>query len=420
MTTIRAELVVTGIGELATLSVGPVPRTGKGMGELGIIDGGALAVRDGRFVFVGRESTLRRLVRLRRGGATIDAEGGVVVPGFVDPHTHVLFAGHRAHEVPLKIRGASYAEIARQGGGLFSTVRATRRATRPELLRSAGQRLDTMLRCGTTSAEVKSGYALTHTGELRLLGLIPELRRRSGMTLVPTYLGAHAIPPEFTRTPDDYVREMVARTLPEVARRHLARYCDVFCEPGFFSVPQSERLLRGALKLGLGVKVHADEFVLSGGAQLAARLGARSADHLLKTPKADMGKLARAGVVAVVLPVTPFASLSGTASPGRELVDAGAAVAVGSDLSPNSWVESMPSVLFHAVHGARLTPAEALSAATVNAAQAIGEEATAGQIALGRPADFSVFHLEEVEELGYRASAIPAHVSRQGITVSSR
>jgi imidazolonepropionase len=234
---------------------------------------------------------------------------------------------------------------------------------------------------------------------------------------VPTYLGAHAVAPEYRDRPDDYVDRIVRRTLPAVAREGLARFCDVFCEPGFFTVAQSERILRAALALGMEVKVHAEEFVLSGGAELAARLRARSAEHLLEATPADRTRLAESGVTAVLLPVTAFASSSARRSPGREMVDAGVPVALGTDCSPNSWVTSMPLVLAHAVHGGRLTPAEALTAATVNAAHASGLE-DAGRIVPGFPADFSVFDLPSSDHLGYRFDAIPTLVYRQGKSIS--
>ncbi|HXQ93736.1 MAG TPA: imidazolonepropionase [Thermoplasmata archaeon] len=417
---IRADLLVTGLSEVATLSKGTVPRSGPAMSELGRIPDAALAVDGGRFVFVGSARSARREVRVRRGGTEWDADGGVAVPGFVDAHTHVLFAGSRHRETTLKVRGASYAEIARGGGGLYSTVRATRSATRAALLDASVDRLRRMAANGTTTAEVKSGYALTHAGELRLLGLIPELARRTGLRLVPTFLGAHALPPEFAGRSKAYLDLLVRRTLPIVAARHLAAYCDAFCEPGFFSVAETRRLLGAARHLGLGTKIHADEFVRSGGARLAAELRVTSADHLLAATDADLRALAAAGVTAVLLPVTPFASMARFEGRGRAMVDAGAAVALGSDLSPNSWVESMPIVLAHAVYGARLTPAEALTAATVNSAHAIGLTAVAGSVAVGRDADFSVFPVGSAEEIPYRVGAVPTRVYRQGIRVSSR
>jgi len=414
---IRADTIVTDIGELATLARGPVPRIGKAAEDLGVLTDAALAIAEGRFAWVGRERALSKAVRLRPGGRRFSAGGGVVVPGFVDAHTHVLFAGDRAFELPLKVRGLGYAKIARAGGGLFATVRATRKATDEALLAAAGARLLRMGSWGTASVEVKSGYALTVEGELRLLRLIPRLARRTGLRLVPTFLGAHAVAPEYRDRPDAYVDLLVKDALPRVAKQRLARFCDVFCEPGFFSVRQSERLLRAALALGLGVKIHAEEFLLSGGARLASRLHAVSADHLLAARAEDRELLAKSGVTAVLLPITALTASPGVRSPGREMVDAGVPVALGTDCSPNSWVEAMPLVLAHAVHAARLTPAEALTAATVNAAHAVGLE-DAGRVAAGRPADFSVFPVRSVDQLGYRFDVIPAMVFRQGNPIS--
>jgi imidazolonepropionase len=414
----RADLVITDIGELATLARGAIPRTGPAMRELGRIPRAAVAIDRGRFAYVGPEARWRRTIRLRSGGAEWSAQGGTVVPGFVDPHTHLLFAGDRASEIDLKIGGATYPEIARRGGGLFQTVRATRRASTALLLRSAETRLRRMAAGGTTACEVKSGYALTPTGELRLLSLVPTLARRTGLRLVPTFLGAHAIPPEYAHRPDDYVSTLIRRALPAIARRRMADFCDAFCEPGFFTVEQTERLLRSARALGLGIKLHADEFVRSGGAALAAQLGARSAEHLLESSAEDRRALAAAGVTAVLLPVTPFASFAPRRSPGREMVDAGVPVAVGTDLSPNSWVESMPLVLTHAVYGARLTPAEALTAATLNAAHAIGISQEAGTIEVGRSADLSAFDVPSVEHIPYRFGLAPVRVYRRGEAVS--
>ena len=410
---IRADLIVRNLAEAATLCEGPVPRIGPAAGELTRIERPAIAVAQGRFAWIGPERRLGREVRLRPRGREVSGEGGIVVPGLVDAHTHAVFAGDRAFELPLKIAGASYSEIAGRGGGLYATVRATRRATDRELLDATGERLRRQARFGATAIEVKSGYALSHAGELRLLRTVPVLARRTGLRLVPTFLGAHAVPPEYQGRADAYVDLLVRRTIPEVARDRLARFCDVFCEPGFFSSRQSERLLRAALALGLGAKVHAEEFAWSGGARLAARLRARSAEHLLEATSDDRDRLARAGVTAVLLPITAFTSSTARRSPGREMVDAGVPVALGTDLCPNSWVEGMPLVLAHAVHGGRLTPAEALTAATVNAAHAIGLE-DAGTIAVGRPADFALFALPSLDHLGYRFDAIPELVYRQG------
>jgi imidazolonepropionase len=417
---IRAELIVEGIAELATLDIGPVPRVGAAMSELGLVQDATLGVDRGKFVYVGPAPRARRELRLRPGGSRWDAGGGTVVPGLVDAHTHALFAGDRAAELPAKLGGASYAEIARSGGGLFATVRAVRRASRAELLDATAARLRRMSAEGSTTIEVKTGYGLSLTSELRLLDLIPVLARRTGLRLVPTFLGAHAVPPEFKGRADAYLDGLIRRALPEIARRRSARFCDVFCEPGFFSVAQARRLLRAAASLGLGVKLHADEFVYAGGSRLAAELRASSADHLLSSGRADWAALAGAGVTAVLLPATPFASCSTLTSPGRGLVDAGVPVALGSDCSPNSWIESMSLVLAFGVFGARLRPAEALTAATVNAAHALGEDDRSGRIALGRPAEFVLYELPSTSQLGYRIGLRPSLVYRQGIRTSSR
>lgn len=414
---IRAELLVDGIGELATLAEGPVPRRGAALGRLGLVHEAAVAVDRGRFVYVGTRRGLRARVQLRSGGLRVDAAGATVTPGFVDAHTHLLFAGDRGAELELKLAGRSYAQIAAAGGGIYSTVRATRRAEDGRLVAQASARALALARSGVTSLEVKSGYCLDERGELRLLSLIPEISRRTGLALVATYLGAHAVPPELHGRPERYVQSILRRVLPRVAQGRLARFCDVFVEPGFFSVRDGERILTRALALGLEAKVHADEFVASGGARLAARLRARSADHCLATPATDRRALARSAVSAVLLPITPFASLSSRRCPGREMVRAGVAVALGSDLSPNSWVESFPAVIAHSVYAGRLTPAEAITAATVNAAHAIGLEETAGVIAPGREADFAIWPLSRATDIAYRIGAHPAAVFRRGVAI---
>ena len=416
---IRADLVLRDLSEVATLSAGPVPRVGAAASELTRIANAAVAVAGGKFVWVGPERSLRREVRLRPGGREVDGRGGTLVPGLVDAHSHVLFAGDRAFELPLKAEGMSYPEIARRGGGILSTVRATRRASPGTLLAQTTGRLLGMAAGGTTAVEVKSGYALSSHGELELLRRVPELRRRTGLRLVPTFLGAHALPPEARGNADAYVDRLIRDALPVVAQERLARFVDVFCEPGYFSVRSSERLLRAALALGFDVKVHADEFVRSGGARLAARVGARSANHLLRSSPGDYAALARAGVTAVLLPVTAFAASRSRRSPARELVDAGVPVALGSDCSPNTWNESLPLVIALAVHGGRLSPAEALTAATVNAAHAIGLS-DAGTVEAGRPADMALFPVPSTEHLGYRFDVRPSAVFRQGNAVSSR
>jgi imidazolonepropionase len=411
---IRADLLLTHIGELATLDRGAVPRCGPAMSELGLRADAAVAIEGGRIVWIGPTRTARSAIRLRRAGRTHDLEGRLVVPGFVDAHTHLLFAGDRHHELGRKLRGESYRSITASGGGILSTVRETRKAPDEELLRGARLRLGHLRRHGTTTVEIKTGYALEPRGELRLLRLLRRLQATEPMAIVPTYLGAHAVPPEARGRSKEYVDEIVRHSLPAIAAARLARFCDVFCEPGFFSVPEARRILRAAQQLGLGAKIHADEFVASGGGRLAAEVRAVSAEHLVETPAADRRRLAAAGVVAVLLPVTPFACLVDHPVPGREFVRAGVAVALGTDLSPNSYVESMTLVMAHAVHSARLTPEEALTASTVNAAHALGLTDGTGRITVGGPADLAVFDLHHATEVAYRIGVDPVQVYRQG------
>ena len=404
---VAADGILTGFSEVVTMARGPVPRRGQAMEEMGRIPEGAIALSQGKVAWVGPARELPRVVRLRRGGMIRTFPGGVALPGFVDAHTHLLFAGSREGELLPKVRGVSYREIAAGGGGLYRTVRETRAASRARLLREAGERLARMVAWGTTTLEVKSGYGLTWTAERRLLTLVPQLARTTGVTLVATFLGAHAFPPPGEVTREAYLRDLLRHQIPAVAREGRARFVDVFCDEGFFTARESLRILRAARKEGLGAKIHADEFTVSGGARVAAEVGAVSADHLVMTPPSHRKGLARAGVVGVILPMTPLSSMAPGRSPGRELVDEGVAVALGSDLSPNSWVEAMPQVIAHAVHAARLTPAEALTAATVNAAHAIGEGDRAGQIAPGRRADLVVFPLPSAEHIPYRWGTTP-------------
>jgi imidazolonepropionase len=404
---VRADLLLEGFAEVATLAGPPGPRRGAGLSEVGRIEDAAIALEGGRIAWVGPRRRLRREVRLRTGARRRSFPGALAVPGFVDAHTHVLFAGSRETEVGRKLRGESYLEIAASGGGLFRTVRDTRAARPAALFAQARGRLERMRSWGTTSAEVKSGYGLALASELTLLRLVPRLARATGMTLVPTFLGAHAYPPEMARDHERYLRLLTEGMIPAVARARLARFCDVFCEPGFFSAPESARVLRAGLAHGLGAKVHADEFSDTGGAELAARVRAVSADHLLCSSPRGRAALGKAGVIPVLLPLTPLSSLAGSRSLGREMADEGLAVALGTDLSPNSWVESMPMVLAHAVHTARLTPEEALVAATVNAAYASGLGEEVGQLAAGRRADLAIFELPGVEHLAYRWGTTP-------------
>lgn len=381
----QADVLIIRANELAT----PVD-DGSPMPSLRLIPDGALAVRKGKIAAVG---TTREIVKAYRARKVVEARGRLVTPGLVDAHTHIVFAGSRASEFVMRLQGADYAAIAAAGGGIQSTVRATREASDSELLRLARGRRQAMLEHGTTLAEVKTGYGLERREELRLLRII---RKLDGV--VPTFLGAHAVPAGGTA--EAYLEE-VLDTLPEAAKG--AASCDVFCEPGYFDVAQSERLLRAAKQLGMKLKIHAEEFVRCGGAQLAARLGAVSADHLMAANDDDIRALAAARVTAVMLPTTSLFLAKYGFAPARKMVDAGVRVALGTDFNPGTSMTGNMQLTMHlACSQLRLTPAEALAAATFNSAAACGLSTETGSLEPGKSADVVVWSVPDHVELSYR------------------
>ncbi len=397
----QVDRILCGIGELVTLSEGPVPRRGAQMDELGIIAGGAIAIRGDRIAAAGAEGEI--LERFEApAGAIDDAEGGVVLPGFVDPHTHVLFAGSRAGEFDQRCRGRSYLEIAAAGGGIRSSVRAFRETGDEEIRRQTARRLDRMLRLGTTTVEAKSGYGLNTEQELRALRLIGELDAAHPVDLVPTFLGAHEFPDEYREDRDAYVRLIVDEMLPRVATETRAVFCDVFCERGVFTAEQSRMILVEAARRGLRLKLHADEFAPVGGAELASELGAVSADHLLEVTEHGLLALCRGGVTAVLLPATSFSLGQGHYAPARTMMQMEIPVALATDCNPgSSMCESMPLVISLACLELGLTPAEAVTAATVNAAHAVGLGEDRGRIAPGLRADLQVLDAPSYVSLAY-------------------
>lgn len=410
------DLLVRNVGQLLTLRGPARPRRGVEHRELGLVRDGAVLVESGRIAAVGRENDVRAGVR---SVDVLDARGGVVLPGFVDAHTHALFAGSRASELADKLAGRTYAEIAREGGGIRRTVRDTRAATREELHGQTRARLLRMVAHGTTTVEVKSGYGLDLAQELRLLEVLRDLDRGVPATVVPTFLGAHAVPPEYEEDAEGYVDLVVRRMLPATADRGLARFCDVFVEDGFFTPEQGRRILRAGMDRGLPAKVHADELTASGGTALAAEVGATSADHLLRSPPADLRALADAGTVAIALPGTSFASLDLPYCDARQLVDLNLPVALGTDLSPNAWVESMPLILSLACYRLRLRPEEAVTAATVNAAWAVGLGEEVGTLEPGKRGDLQVLAVRDYRDLPYRVGLpLAAYVVKDGAVVA--
>ncbi len=409
------DLLIVGAAELVTMAGGP--RRGDRMQDPGAIPGGALAARGGRIVAVGPADEVLAAVETGPDTQVIDARGRAVVPGFVDPHTHLCFAGDRAEEFALRLGGATYQELAARGGGILQTVRATRAASQAELVDLGLSRLDLLALNGTTTVEVKSGYGLSTADELKQLRAIREMARRHPLTVVPTFMGAHEVPPEYRSRREAYVDLLVGEMLPAVAAEPgLARYADVFTEHGVFSVEESRRILQRAKELGFGVKVHADELSDLGGAALAAELGAASAEHLLHTPDEGLARLAEAGTVAVCLPGTSFCLMNAPYARARRMIELGCTVALASDFNPGSCpAYAMPFVITLACMYMGLNPSEALAAATINAAAAIGMEAEVGSLEVGKLADVVILSCPSHWHIPYHMGmGVVAQVVKQG------
>jgi imidazolonepropionase len=390
----------SGIKQLATMQGGPSgPLCGKAMRTAQVICDGAIAVKDGRLVAVGERPDVE--AALPADVNRVDVGGRLVTPGLVDPHTHVVYAGSRASELEQKLNGVPYLDVLAAGGGILSTVEQTRASSLEELIAAAKGRLETMLAYGVTCVEAKSGYGLDWATEERQMLAVRELAQRGPQRLVSTFLGAHAMAPEFREHPSAFV-DAVVGMMARVAEQGLAAYADVFCETGVFSVEDSRRILQAAQAVGLGVKIHADEINPLGGAALAAELGAASADHLCAAATGDLIKMAEAGVLAVLLPATTW-YLGKEMAPARRMIDeCGLAVALATDCNPGSSpTENLQLVMQFAAHQMRMTPIEVLAAVTRNAAYAIGCGAVSGQLEVGRPADFVIWDVPDVSHLVY-------------------
>lgn len=370
------------------------------MRELSIVAGGAMLVVDGRIVNVASRETVESLIG--DDCKLIDAGGRVVMPGFVDAHTHPVFAGTRAEEFEERTRGATYQEIAARGGGIQSTVRATREATLDELVKAGRRYANWFLRTGTTTIEAKSGYGLTLEDELKILRAIERLNRETRLRYVPTFLGAHDIPPEYKSRREQYVSLIIDQMLPRVAQEKLAEYCDVFCEDKIFTNDESWKILSAARCHGLGLRMHADQLSLSGGARLAGELGTVTADHLEHTDVAGIRSLKSAGVQPVLLPGSVYALSSSRYPAAREMIDAGLAVVLATDFNPGSSpTPSMPMILSLASTHMKMTPAESITAATINAAHTLNRADQIGSLEPGKLADFVIHDCEDYRELAY-------------------
>lgn len=417
--------LITNIGQLCTIPAHEGgPQRGQSLGDLGIIPDGAVAITDGVIAAIGTAADLRSRYSPAQ---TIDAGGKLVTPGLVDPHTHVIWAGDRAHEFERRIGGATYQEIMAEGGGINRTVQDTRRADRATLVEQSRRRLDSMLAHGSTTVEAKSGYGLDTATELAMLGAIAQLDREHPIDLAATFLGAHAIPPEHTNDPDRYVDLVISEMIPAAAEWKAQHwpdtlFCDVFCEVGAFSLDQSRRILEAGHAHGMALKVHVDEFEPLGGTRLAVELEATSADHVVVTPPDEIEALGQSNTIAVSLPPTPFGLAHTRYTPARAMLEAGTALAIATDCNPGTgWNESMQFVMALATRYLRLTPAEALAAATINAAYAIRRGDRVGSLEPGKQADLVIWDADSYPHLSYRFGTNLAHtVIKRGQVVYTR
>jgi imidazolonepropionase len=397
---VTESLAVINIGQLVTLAGPARPRAGPELRELGIIPNAALLIEDGRIAAVGPYAEL--CDRIPAEAAIVDAQGCCVTPGFVDAHTHFVFAGNRAAEFEQRIAGATYEQIAAAGGGILNTVRATRAASEDDLLAQSRRHRDWMLRSGTTTAEAKSGYGLNRETELRMLRVMARLHDEGPMRIVPTLLAAHTVPTEFADRRADYVRWIADELIPEVASQKLARSCDAFCDDHAFTVEETRQVLTAARAHRLDLRLHAEQFRAGTGAALAAELHARTADHLETATPETLDALRHAGVQPVLLPGSVFALARTAYPPARAMVERGLAIVLATDFNPGSSpIPSMPFIMSLACLYMALTPPEALTAATINAAWSLGLGDTIGSLEVGKQADFLIHEFADYRELAY-------------------
>lgn len=389
--------------QLATLaSEGKGARSKEAMSELGLIEDGSVWIEDGVIQAVGTTKELeKRFASMAHEAEVVDASNLLVTPGLVDPHTHVVYGGSREREFEMRLEGATYMDIMNAGGGIHATTRMTREATEEELIEQTTRRLDSFLAHGVTTVEGKSGYGMNLETELKQLRVMKKLQEQHPIDLVPTFMGAHAVPKEFKGREDEFVDHLIHDMLPVVAEEKLAEFNDVFCEKGVFTPEQSERVLEAGKRFGLIPKIHADEIESYGGAELAAKVGSISAEHLLKASDEGIKAMAKSGTIACLLPATAL-YLREDAAAGRKMIDEGVAVAISTDCNPGSSpTTSMPLVMNLACISMRLTPAEALTAATYNAACAINREDQVGSLEVGKQADIVLWNVKNYQELQY-------------------
>ncbi len=397
-------MLIHSAAQVLTLAGGP--QRGSRLGDLGLIEDGAVLIRSGNILEIGHSSDL---LNKHPGEETLDVAGKVVLPGFVDPHTHVIWAGDRAAEFELRLQGKSYLEIMEAGGGIVSTVRETRKASKKQLKDQTRSRLKRMLAHGTTTLEAKTGYGLNSETELLMLQALLELDQEEPLNIVLTYLGAHAVPPEYEGNTPGYTDLVCKEMIPALAEwwpsqtRDSFPYIDVFCETGAFDVDQSRQILETARAIGFPIKIHADEFDNLGGVSLAVELGAASADHLVVTSPEEIKALGGSDTVAVALPCTPFGLAEPGYTPAKEIIKADGILAIATDLNPGTaWCESMQFAAALACRYMKLTPKQAIAAATINAAAAIGMDNKIGSLEPGKQADLIVLNIPDYQHIGYR------------------
>jgi imidazolonepropionase len=402
-----ADLVVAGCRELLTCA-GPLPKRGRALGDVGLVENGWVASSKGVVVYAGDESGFLAGIAPEPDAVTIDGRNLVALPGFVDAHTHLPFAGDRAREFGLRVQGLTYQQLAERGMGILTTVKATRAASLDDLVALSLKRLDRMLLHGTTTVEAKSGYGLNLDDETKQLEALRDAAALHPVDVVPTFMGAHEVPPEYRDRREDYVRLLIDTVIPEVAGRGLAEFFDVFSEPGVFSLEETRRLVEAAKAAGFGIKVHAEEFVPQGGAELAAEAGAVSAEHLIAITDEGIARLAASGTAALLLPGVSFFLMTSKRAPARRLVEAGAAVALATDFNPgSSHILSMPFILQLGVFTLGLTVEEAVNACTGNAAFAIRRHGTVGSLEQGKKMDLVLCDVPDHVSLAYEAGRNP-------------
>jgi imidazolonepropionase len=415
---ISADLVIQDCRRLVTCA-GPIPKRKASLQDVGPAKNVWMASSKGEIIFIGKERDFQKSVRPMRSAVWIDAGALLGLPGFVDSHTHLPFAGNRVEEFRLRLQGYSYQELAAKGMGIQTTVKATRRVTKPDLLALVLKRLDTMLLNGATTVEAKSGYGLNRRDEIKQLEVLKEAARRHPVDIVPTFMGAHDIPKEYKTRKSAYIDLLIGQIIPEVSRRKLAEFFDIFCEEGVYSVEETRRLVEAAKRAGFKIRIHADEFSALGGAELAAEVGAASADHLISITEKGIRVLSRSETAATLLPSVSFFLMLEKKAPARRLIDAGAALNLASDFNPgSSMVESMLFVLRLGVYLLKMSVEEALNAVTANAAYALRRHGRVGSLEVGKKMDMLLCDVPDYASLVYELGRNPIrHVIKNGRVV---